>query len=152
VSEFNSSDRSNLELAVKAMHWFATIGSLTERRGRVTQATSSRTIAGLAVARVGDVVTYDDGSQAIIVDGAGCAAISCDKPVALVGSRLSNGDRIVESLQRGRGIAEYHGNPIDGLFDAAYVPPSREPYYRLAVRGEPLHAGAYCANHQASGN
>jgi uncharacterized Zn-binding protein involved in type VI secretion len=135
MSKSQTSGQSSLEFAVKATHWFATIGSVVERRGRVTTATSSRTIAGLAVARVGDVVTYDDGSQAIVIDGAGCAAISCDKPVALVGSRLSNGDRIVESLQRRRGIAEYHGKPIDGLFDPTYVPPSRAPNYRLAVRG-----------------
>ncbi|MET3555790.1 hypothetical protein [Burkholderia sp. 567] len=34
---------------------FATIGALTERGGRVTQATSGLAVADLAVARVGDV-------------------------------------------------------------------------------------------------
>jgi len=52
-------------------HLFATIGSLTERGGRVSTATSGLELAGLNVARVGDVVTYDDGSEAAIVDGAG---------------------------------------------------------------------------------
>lgn len=82
--------------AVKVLHLFATIGSLTERGGRITKATGRQAIAGLPVARVGDVVTYEDGSD----DGAGFAAVSGDKPIALVGSRLSNGDRIIESLQR----------------------------------------------------
>jgi uncharacterized Zn-binding protein involved in type VI secretion len=120
---------------IKATHLFATIASLTERGGRVTKATGSISIAGLTIARAGDVVTYEDGSQAVIIDGAGVAMVSCDKPVALVGSHLSNGDRIVESLQRGRGIIEYQGKPIEGLFDPTYVPPKSEPSFRLAVRG-----------------
>ncbi|WP_232453674.1 hypothetical protein [Burkholderia ubonensis] len=45
---------------------FATIGALTERGGRVTEATGSLAIVGLAVARVGDVVTYEDGSEALL--------------------------------------------------------------------------------------
>jgi hypothetical protein len=89
----------------------------------------------LTVALVGDIVTYDDGSEAVIINGAGSAAICGDKPLALVGSALSNGDRIVESLQSGRGITEYQDNPIKGLFDSTYVPAPQEPNYRLAVRG-----------------
>lgn len=116
-------------------HLFATIGALTERGGRVTQATSGMTVAGLAIARVGDIVTYEDGSEAIITDGAGKYAICCDKPLALVGSRLSNGDRIVETLQRLWGVHVQAGETVDGLFDAAYVPPPALPRYRLAVRG-----------------
>ncbi|WP_080436285.1 PAAR domain-containing protein [Burkholderia ubonensis] len=79
---------------------FATIGALTERGGRVTEATGSLTIAGLAVARVGDAVTYEDGSEAVITDGAGNYAVSGNKPFALVGSRLSNGDTVTDSPER----------------------------------------------------
>ena len=43
---------------------FATIGSRTERGGRVTKVTSKAEYRGMALARVGDVVTYDDGSEA----------------------------------------------------------------------------------------
>ncbi|KVU64863.1 PAAR domain-containing protein [Burkholderia ubonensis] len=114
---------------------FATIGALTERGGRVTEATGSLTIAGLAVARVGDVVTYEDGSEAVITDGAGNYAVSGNKPFALVGSRLSNGDRIVETLQRLWGIPVQAAETVEGLFDATYVPPPSPPRYRLAVRG-----------------
>jgi len=116
-------------------HLFATIGALTERGGRVTQATSGLAVAGLAVARVGDVVTYDDGSEAVITDGAGNYAVCRDKPFALVGSRLSNGDRIVETLQLLWGIHVLAGETVDGLFDPAYVPPPAPSRYRLAVRG-----------------
>jgi uncharacterized Zn-binding protein involved in type VI secretion len=121
--------------AIKATHWLATIGSLTKRGGRITKATGCRTIAGLTVARVGDIVTYEDGSEAVIVDGAGAAAISEGKPLALVGSRLSNGDQITESLQHRVSIVEHRSQTITGLFDPAYVPPPAEPWYRLAARG-----------------
>ncbi|OXI46440.1 PAAR domain-containing protein [Burkholderia aenigmatica] len=116
-------------------HLFATIGALTERGGRVTKASGQLKVFGLAVARVGDTVTYEDGSEAVIVDGAGKYAIGGDKPLALVGSRLSNGDRIVETLQRSSGIHVTPGETIDGLFDAGYVPQPAPPRYRLAVRG-----------------
>lgn len=120
---------------IKATHSLATIGSMTKRGGRVTKATSCHTVTGLAVACVGDIVTYEDGSEAVIIDGAGAAAISDGKPLALVGSRLSNGDQITESLQRRVSIAEYHDRTIPGLFDPTYIPSPSEPWYRLAVRG-----------------
>ncbi|WP_412526976.1 PAAR domain-containing protein [Burkholderia lata] len=113
---------------------FATVGALTERGGRVTTATSGLTLAGLEVACVGDVVTYDDCSQAAIIDGAGNSH-SEGKPFALIGSRLSNGDRIIETLRTSWGIHVRDGQSVEGLFDPTYVPPSAAPAYRLAVRG-----------------
>lgn len=60
------------ELQVQGTRYaFATLGARTERGGYVTCATSRMSICGLAVARVGDIVTYRDGSEAVIVDGAG---------------------------------------------------------------------------------
>jgi uncharacterized Zn-binding protein involved in type VI secretion len=114
-------ETTNVNRAIKARHWFVTIGSPTERGGHVTSASGSLAIAGLAIAVVDDVVTYADGSKAVIMDGAGYAATHCDKPYALVGSRLSNGDRIVESLQNKFAVDEYHDRPIPGLFDPAYT-------------------------------
>jgi hypothetical protein len=77
----------------------------------------------MALARVGDIVTYDDGSEAIIIDGAGFAATWEDKPLALVGSCLSNGDTITKTLQDGWGITVRDGERIPGLFDPAYTLP-----------------------------
>jgi len=68
---------------------FATIGALTERGGRVTTARGGTTIQGLGMACVGDVVTYPDGSEAVIRDGAGSALVIDGRPAALVGSSLS---------------------------------------------------------------
>jgi uncharacterized Zn-binding protein involved in type VI secretion len=114
---------------------FATIGSRTERGGRVTMVTSKAEYRGMALARVGDVVTYDDGSEATIIDGAGFAAAWGDRPFALVGSHLSNGDMITETLQDGWGIKVRDGERIPGLFDPAYMLPQSAPR-----NGENTHA------------
>ncbi|TDN62567.1 PAAR domain-containing protein [Paraburkholderia sp. BL10I2N1] len=102
---------------------FVTIGSRTRRGGRVTRVTTQVETNGQGLARVGDVVTYDDGSAATIIDGAGCAALCEDKPLALVGSRLSNGDTITETMQDEWGITVRHGEQIPGLFDPSYTMP-----------------------------
>jgi uncharacterized Zn-binding protein involved in type VI secretion len=141
-----------IDSTIKATHLFATVGSLTKRGGRVTKATSSMSIAGLTMARVGDVVTYEDGSQAVIIDGAGSAMVSSNRPVALVGSHLSNGDRIAESLQRGRGLSSITASPSRDCS-------TRLMYRRSASRvtdwlcvAQLRHAGACCANRRAREN
>ena len=102
---------------------FVTVGSRTGRGGRVTRVTTRAEYQGMALAGVGDTVTYDDGSEATILDGAGLAASWDGKPFALVGSHLSNGDTITETLQAGSGITVRDDEPIPGLFDPAYMPP-----------------------------
>jgi hypothetical protein len=52
MSEVHVAEHSNTGRAVKAMHWFATIGSPTERSGRITTAKSGLTIVGLVVGEV----------------------------------------------------------------------------------------------------
>lgn len=113
---------------------FATVGARTERGGCVTSG-SGISIAGLPLACVGDIVTYSDGSEAVIMDGAGSGSVICGKPAALVGSSLSNGDRIISTIWTGRGIFVSEDNPAEGLFDPDYVPPPREPSARFAVQG-----------------
>jgi len=118
------------------LHRFATVGALTERGGRVSTGYGSK-ICGLPMARVGDTVTYSDGSEAVIIDGAGYAAVLGDRPAALVGSNLSNGDRIIETpwghLEMGVFIAD--DETVPGLFDANWTPPPRKPLDRFAVCG-----------------
>ncbi|WNC92483.1 PAAR domain-containing protein [Paraburkholderia sp. FT54] len=79
------------------LYRFATVGTRTGRGGRVSTGQAGK-LAGLPLACVGDVVTYRDGVEAVIMDGAGCAATYEGAPFALVGSSLSNGDRIIETL------------------------------------------------------
>ncbi|CAB3758730.1 hypothetical protein GQ57_03360 [Burkholderia sp. MSh2] len=121
------------------LHLFATVGALTERGERVTTATSDLPPAGLEVARVGDVVTHDDGSEAAIIDDAGNNH-SGGKPFALVGSLSSNGDRITETPRTSWGIHARDGQSAAGLFDPTYVPP---PACRLAVCGATTARGAW---------
>src|SRR5471032_595008 len=102
---------------------FVTIGSRTKRGGHVTRVSTKAEYKGMALARVGDLVTYDDGSEATIIDGAGFAATWEDKPPALVGSRLSNGDTITETLQDAWGVEVRDGEQSPGLFDAGYTLP-----------------------------
>ncbi|WP_232448992.1 PAAR domain-containing protein [Burkholderia ubonensis] len=116
-------------------HLFATIGARTERGGWVAKVAGKSSYRGLMLACVGDIVQYEDGSEAVIIDGAGFAATLENKPMALVGSRLSNGDVITQTLQDGAGLRLTDGKPIPGLFDPAYVPPPARPRYRLAVKG-----------------
>lgn len=83
-----------------AIRLFASEGSQSKRGGVITQGTSSLTITlpsgeALAIARIGDPVEYPDGSIAYIETGAGDAFSN----LALVGSRLDNGDEIVNSRQ-----------------------------------------------------
>jgi uncharacterized Zn-binding protein involved in type VI secretion len=129
------------EPKAKTLYEFVTIGSPTRNGGHVTTATASLTVAGLSLARVGDVVTYSDGSEAVIEDGAGFLVTSEGKSFALVGSHLSNGDCIVETLRKGRGVEVPDGTAIEGLFDASYTPPPEPPRYRVAVRGATTRRG-----------
>jgi len=119
---------------------FATIGARTERGGCATSG-SATTIGGLPVACIGDIVSYSDGSQAVIIDGAGGARVLCGKPAALVGSGISNGDRIISTIWTWCGIFVEEGKTIEGLFDPDWVPPPREPSVRFAVRGATTSRG-----------
>lgn len=116
---------------------FATIGARTENGGYVTSATSGVLICNLRVALVGDIVTYSDASQAVIIDGSGRQSRYAGKCIALVGSHLSNGDRIVFTPwgNRKSGLFVREGEEAEGLFDPAWVPPPSEPRWRFALRG-----------------
>jgi uncharacterized Zn-binding protein involved in type VI secretion len=134
---------SNQEQHKGKMYAFATLGARTERGGYVTRATSGLSICSLNVARVGDVVTYRDGSEATIIDGSGSLFVDYDKCGALVGSRLTNGDRIVftpwDDGESGLFVAE--GEKPEGLFDPSYVPPPVKPGYRFALQGSTTARG-----------
>ncbi|WP_439891587.1 PAAR domain-containing protein [Ralstonia sp. 25C] len=108
----------------KTEYPIATLNSVTERGGRVSKVFGNASLYDLGIACVGDIVSYEDGTEATIIDGAGLGAVFSGKPVALVGSRLSNGDRIVKSTQTTHCIVEHEGRSIPGLFDPNYVPPA----------------------------
>lgn len=115
-------------------HLFASAGARTERGGWV-MTDSKIVMVGLPIAAVGDIVQYEDGGQAVIVDGAGDAMVFGNyRPCALVGSRLSNGDRIVSTFST-LGFTVVEGESISGLFDPSYAPQPSSPTYRAVTRG-----------------
>ena len=112
-------------LPIIAGYAMATLGSRTKRGGTVHTATSGICCRDdLRIARVGDEVCYPDGSIAHITSGAGFAAIYDGKPLAIVGSHISNGDEIAETLNSAMQITIREGlPPVPGLLDPQYIPP-----------------------------
>ena len=121
----------------------ATIGARTERGGYITSATSGLTICSLQAALVGDIVTYGDGSEAVVIDGSGFLAAYGGKCFTLAGSRLSNSDRITptpwEDGLSGQFIPE--GESPIGLSDASNVPSPCESGERFALSGSTTGRG-----------
>ena len=100
-----------------AIYRVATEGSQTRHGGTVQQATSPLEFTldngwKIRAAQKGDLVVYADGSTARILTTAGEA----NSNVALVGSRLSNGDEIVNTLQRRFMIIVREGVPMAADF------------------------------------
>jgi uncharacterized Zn-binding protein involved in type VI secretion len=108
-----------------ARYPIATIGSRTRRGGQVVHADGHTD--DFRVACVGDRVRYPDGSESVITSGAGHASTFADRPIALVGSHIANGDRIVTRAQSIGEIIVVEGEPVSGLLEPGYQPP------RLAV-------------------
>lgn len=98
---------------------FATIDARTERGGRVSHVPSTE-IDGKRIALVGDTVSYDDGSDARIIYGAGFGMTWRDKPGARVRRHLDNGDIIISTRQHDYGIKVRKGESVPGLFDSAW--------------------------------
>lgn len=116
---------------IVARHAAATDGSRTRDGGivRITfQADERMGINNVPFASVGDEVIYPDGRVALIDSGAGFAATWRDRPLALVGSSIDNGDIIVDTLfPDGLIIDEIEGETIPGLFEKGYrLPPSKD--------------------------
>lgn len=123
-----SSDRETIPVPARrkimARYPIATIGSHTIQGGEVIVGDNERYMDGFRIACVGDRVRYPDGSESIIVSGAGNASTFGDRPVALVGSHVENGDRIALSRQNMGEIVLFEGDaPITGLLQPGYLPP-----------------------------
>jgi uncharacterized Zn-binding protein involved in type VI secretion len=106
---------------IVARYPLATIGSRTSRGGEVVIEGQGQYVDSYRIACVGDRVRYPDGTESVIISGAGAASTFADKPVALVGSHIANGDYIVSSLQSMGEIVLYEGDaPIPGLLQPSH--------------------------------
>jgi uncharacterized Zn-binding protein involved in type VI secretion len=108
---------------VVARYPIATIGSRTSRGGEVVLASNDQFADDFCVACVGDRVRYPDGSESVITSGAGHASTFANRPIALVGSHVANGDRIVARAQSIGEIVVLEGDPMPGLLEPGYMPP-----------------------------
>ena len=109
---------------VVARYPIATIGSRTRHGGEVVLASQGEPADDFRIACVGDRVRYPDGSESEIVSGAGHASTYANRPIALVGSHIANGDCIVARAQSIGEIVVVEGEPIAGLLEPGYAPPS----------------------------
>ncbi|NHR04488.1 XRE family transcriptional regulator [Chromobacterium haemolyticum] len=111
---------------IQAAYPVATGASFTERGGKV-MATSPIYLLDVRVALVGDTVRYPDGTVARIISGSGEAGVVDGRPMAIVGSELDNGDRVIGPIHNDFTITQYADEPpIAGLLDPAYVPEPNE--------------------------
>jgi uncharacterized Zn-binding protein involved in type VI secretion len=108
---------------VVARYPIATIGSRTSRGGQVVLASNDQFADDFRVACVGDRVRYPDGSESVITSGAGHASTFANRPIALVGSHVANGDRIVARAQSIGEIVVLEGDAVPGLLEPGYMPP-----------------------------
>ena len=127
--EFDAANDNRIAPArrIIARYPIATIGSRTRRGGQVVDANGHDD--DFRVACVGDRVRYPDGSESVITSGAGHASTFADRPIALVGSHIANGDRIVARAESIGEIIVIEGEQVAGLLEPGYQPP------RLAVPG-----------------
>lgn len=106
---------------VVAIYRIAVDGALTQRGGVVRAAWNGAEIEledgqKVNIALVGDEVVYPDGTTARIVTGSGEQYQKDERSIALVGSRLSNGDVIISTPQAGCTLNELKGLPMDADF------------------------------------
>ncbi|WP_434573177.1 PAAR domain-containing protein [Pseudomonas sp. Z3-6] len=106
-----------------AIYRVATEGSQTRGGGVVKQGTLRMVFTldngqQVCTARKGDLVVYADGRTAQIVTTAGEA----NSHIALVGSRLSNGDEIINTPQKGFLLFAREGVPMAEDFLPAFKP------------------------------
>ncbi|HHZ8496422.1 TPA: PAAR domain-containing protein [Enterobacter mori] len=109
------------EHPVVAIYRIAVDGALTRRGGVVRAVWNGAEIEldggqKVNIALVGDEVVYPDGTTARIVTGSGSKFRKGEQSIALVGSRLSNGDVIISTPQARCMLNELKGLPVDDDF------------------------------------
>lgn len=109
------------EHPVIAIYRIAVEGSLTQRGGVVRTVWNGSEIqlkdgGRVNIALEGDEVVYSDGSTARIISGSGTSIQKNGRCIALVGSRLSNGDQIVSTPQSTGTLVEREGVPMGDDF------------------------------------
>ncbi|KRW39554.1 PAAR domain-containing protein (plasmid) [Acinetobacter baumannii] len=95
----------------KSIYYLAVNGSKTKNGGLVRTLSNKYQLEGVSIACVGDEVLYADGTSSKIISGAGDAYLIDGRPAALVGSRVENGDEIVDTTLFSHTIVLYDDQP-----------------------------------------
>ncbi|PJR64669.1 PAAR domain-containing protein [Raoultella sp. T31] len=111
---------------VIGIYRFATVGSLTRRGGIVHETNHEAKMQAengemMSIALKGDEVVYPDGTTARIATSTGKSKTCKGRGIALVGSKLDNGDEIISTPQSGVMCPVRRGIPFpeDFLADEA---------------------------------
>jgi uncharacterized Zn-binding protein involved in type VI secretion len=119
-------EETNRRHPVNKIYRFATVGSLTRRGGVVRETNHEAKMQAengemMSIALKGDEVVYPDGTTARIVTSTGKSKTYNGCGIALVGSKLDNGDEIISTPQSGAMCADRAGLPSakDFLADEA---------------------------------
>lgn len=119
-------EEANRKHPVKKIYRFATVGSLTHRGGVIRETNHKakmQTENGemMSIALKGDVVVYPDGTTARTATSTGKSKTFNGVGIALVGSKLDNGDEIISTPQSGAMCVAREGLPSaeDFLADEA---------------------------------
>ena len=97
-------------------YYLATNGAKTRQGGLLKASSDVWKVRELSIGRVGDDVIYADGTISKIISGAGDVCIVDGASVALIGSRLENGDEIVDSSATGITIRIFKDQPTPKNF------------------------------------
>lgn len=116
IQKISSAEKLYWNNKPHVIYYVAVHGAKTQNDGLVNVSSTNMKIKGLSIARVGDEVIYADGTTSKIISGAGTACIVDGSPVALVGSRLENGDEIIESPNTTIAIRIYKDQPLPQNF------------------------------------
>lgn len=122
IEQINKLSEEDIQQIIKAeqlyydnkphtIYHLAVNGAKTKKGGLLKSSSNIWKIKGLSVGRVGDDVIYADGTTSKIISGAGEACIVEGASIALIGSRLENGDEIIESPSTGITIRLFKDQP-----------------------------------------
>jgi uncharacterized Zn-binding protein involved in type VI secretion len=119
-------EETNRQHPVNKIYRFATVGSLTRQGGVVIETHHKAKMQAengemMSIALKGDEVVYPDGTTARIATSTGKSKTYGGIGIALVGSKLDNGDEIISTPQSGVMCVDREGLPSaeDFLADEA---------------------------------
>ena len=108
IEKIQKAERLYWESKPYTKFYVAVNGAKTKKGGLICATGLNFQLHGIAIALVGDEAIYHDGTTAKIISGSGDALTIKGSSVALVGSRLDNGDEVIDSPDMSLIFRLYH--------------------------------------------